>query len=54
MGIACLQIFQIRILSGVTGACDQSVEGTQSDWPTKFCKLFWQGADKHLGYWVIQ
>ena len=44
----------MRILSGVTGACDQSVEGSQSDWSTKFYKLFWQVADKHLVYGINQ
>ena len=33
--------------SGVTGARDQSPESSQSDWSTKFCKLFWRVADKH-------
>ena len=33
--------------SGVTGARDQSLESSQSDWSTKFCKLFLRVADKH-------
>ena len=32
--------------SGVAGARDQSRESSQSDWSTKFCKLFWRVADK--------
>ena len=34
-------------LSGVTGTRDQSLESSQSDWSTKFCKLLWRIADKH-------
>ena len=37
----------IRVSSGVTGARDQSLESSQSDWSTKFCKLFLRVADKH-------
>ena len=33
--------------SGVSGARDQSLESSQSDWSTKFCKLFLRVADKH-------
>ena len=33
--------------SGVTGARDQSLESSQSDWSTKFCKLFLRVANKH-------
>ena len=36
-------------LSGLTGARDQSLESSQSNWSTKFCKLFWQVADKRKG-----
>ena len=34
--------FVIRLTSssGVTGARDQSLESSQSDWSTKFCKTF--------------
>ena len=31
---------------GVSSARNHSQEFTQSDW-SKFCKLFWQVADKH-------
>ena len=31
----------------MTGARDQSLESSQSDWSTKFCKLFLRVADKH-------
>ena len=33
-------------MSGVTGTRDQSLESSQSDWSTKFCKLFLLEADK--------
>ena len=38
---------QLTSSSGVTGARDQSLESSQSDWSTKFCKLFLGVADKH-------
>ena len=31
----------------MTGARDQSLESSQSEWSTKFCKLFLRVADKH-------
>ena len=36
--------------SGVTGARDQSLESRQSDWSTKFCKLFLRVADKQATF----
>ena len=38
---------QITSLSGVTSTHDQSLESSQSEWSTKFCKLFWRVADQH-------
>ena len=32
----------------MTGAGDQIVESSHSDWSTKFCKLLWQVANKHI------
>ena len=31
----------------MTSARDQSLESSQSDWSTKFCKLFLRVEDKH-------
>ena len=33
--------------SGVTDARDQSLQSSQSEWSTKFCKLFLRVSDKH-------
>ena len=40
----------IMSLNSVTGAHDQSLESSQSDWTTKFCNLFWQVGDKQENF----
>ena len=40
----------IAASSGVTSAHDLSLESSQSNWSTKFCKLFLRVADKQPNF----